>query len=137
MQKRLEDHVASQLFRDIFEETNELDGCQHVYLDVGSNIGVQVRKLFEPNLYPNATVIEIFEKYFGPDFEVGAKKGAICAVGFEPNEHHTTLLRSIEETYKQCGWKAKFYTQTAVSHTYGEVDFISDGDTQNKECKNF
>ena len=30
------------------------DGCWHVYLDVGSNIGVQVRKLFEPERYGGA-----------------------------------------------------------------------------------
>ena len=24
--------------------SNELDGCHHVYLDVGSNIGIQVKK---------------------------------------------------------------------------------------------
>ena len=28
------------------------DGCRHVFLDVGSNIGVHGRILFEPHLYP-------------------------------------------------------------------------------------
>lgn len=28
------------------------DGCHHVFLDVGSNIGVHARMLFEPHLYP-------------------------------------------------------------------------------------
>ena len=43
-----------------------LDGCYHVYLDVGSNRGNQVRKLFEPEKYQNASAIQIFDKYFGP-----------------------------------------------------------------------
>ena len=29
-----------------YSEVN-LDGCYHVYLDVGTNVGVQIRKLFE------------------------------------------------------------------------------------------
>ena len=39
---------------------NMLDGCYHVYLDAGSNIGAQVRKLFEPKRYPQAYVHSIF-----------------------------------------------------------------------------
>ncbi len=33
-------------FEKNFGKENPLDGCYHVYLDVGSNIGIQVRKLF-------------------------------------------------------------------------------------------
>ena len=66
-----------------------LDGCYHVYLDVGSNVGVQVRKLFEPSLYPKAPFVTVFDKEFGP---VEARKKSVCAVGFEPNPHHTKRL---------------------------------------------
>lgn len=45
---------------------NLLDGCHHVYLDMGTNRGVQIRKLYEPHLYPDATVLPVFDKYFGP-----------------------------------------------------------------------
>ena len=44
---------------------NILDGCHHVYLDVGSNIGVQIRKLFEPEKFPNAGIHSFFQKSFG------------------------------------------------------------------------
>jgi len=38
---------------------------QRRYLDVGSNIGVQVRKLFEPELYPDAKeMITLFDELF-------------------------------------------------------------------------
>ena len=67
-----------------------MDGCYHVYLDVGSNIGVQVRKLFEPHLYPKAKVQKIFDHFFGP---IELRSESVCAVGFEPNPNHTTYLK--------------------------------------------
>ena len=45
--------------------SNILDGCYHVYLDVGSNIGVQVRKLYQPAYYPGAGVLKVFQEAFG------------------------------------------------------------------------
>ena len=51
--------------------TNMLDGCFHVYLDIGSNIGVQIRKLYEPRLYPGAHVHRIFNSVFAP---IGARE---------------------------------------------------------------
>ena len=37
-------------------ERPNLDGCRYVYIDVGTNMGIQIRKLFEPHLYPEAEV---------------------------------------------------------------------------------
>ena len=45
---------------------NFLDGCRHVYLDMGTNKGLQIRKLFQPQLFPKSGVHVIFDKYFGP-----------------------------------------------------------------------
>ena len=45
--------------------SNILDRCYHVYLDVGSNIGVQVRKLYQPKYYPRAGVLKVFQEAFG------------------------------------------------------------------------
>ena len=73
-----------------YEDQNVLDGCYHVYLDVGSNIGVQVRKLFEPHLYPKAKVQTIFDHFFGP---IELRSESVCAIGFEPNPNHTTYLK--------------------------------------------
>ena len=28
--------------------------------------GIQIRKLYEPQLFPNASMLPIFDKYFGP-----------------------------------------------------------------------
>ncbi len=98
-------------FEKNFGKENNLDGCYHVYLDVGSNIGIQVRKLFEPKLYPDSPIFPLFDKYFGPLDENRAKM--VCAVGFEPNPRHTLHLKNIELAHKNCSWRSYFYTATA------------------------
>ena len=82
--------------------------CTKVYLDVGSNIGVQVRKLFEPSKFPRAPVHRYFDQYFGQD------RHDVCAIGFEPNPRHSHELRQIEENYRMMGYNVKFFTRTAV-----------------------
>ena len=68
-----------------------LDGCRYVYLDVGSNIGIQIRKLFEPAKYPEASVHKIFDEYFGNLSH--RNRAGVCAVGFEPNPNHAKYLQ--------------------------------------------
>ena len=76
----------------LHKQENILDGCFHVYIDVGSNIGIQVRKLYESHLYPKAKVKQIFEHFFGsPD----RRNETVCAIGFEPNPNHTQYLQGI------------------------------------------
>ena len=111
-------------------EENFLDGCYHVYLDVGSNIGIQVRKLFEPEKYPNSGALPVYDKLFGnikerrnENHDHGKR---ICAVGFEPNPAHTQYLKDVEEKYNKCGYKIKFMTETAVSYRDGYTTFYSD-----------
>ena len=48
------------LSRSTFE-----DECEFVYLDVGTNVGIEIRKLFEPQLYNISDVIGVFDEYFG------------------------------------------------------------------------
>ena len=109
-------------------DENFLDGCYHVYLDVGSNIGVQIRKLFEPEKYPHANVHSIFNSHFGNIYQRrnSKKGGQLCAVGFEPNSHHTSYLKSLESSYTKCGWKVRMMTETAVSDRNGVTQFNSD-----------
>ncbi|XP_063712116.1 uncharacterized protein LOC134840293 [Symsagittifera roscoffensis] len=120
-------------------EKNILDGCYHVYLDVGSNIGVQIRKLYEPKLYVGASILPIFDDYFGDVEErLNLNKTisdgwTVCAVGFEPNSHHSEYLKQIESSYQKCGWKVKMMTETAVSDRNGITKFYSDMAFQNLE----
>lgn len=114
---------------DFKHSNNELDGCYHVFLDVGSNIGNTVRKIYEPHLFINATFLPIFDKYFGDE----NSRQSVCAIGFEPNPKHTKCLKDLENSYEKCGWKTKFHTNTAAAHSYGLATFYSDRDEKNYE----
>jgi len=120
---------------DYIEESdfNELDGCYHVYLDVGSNVGNQIRKLFEPHLYLNATILPLFDQYFGDTQIRNQKPGVVCAVGFEPNPRHTKILQNIQSVYNKCEWKTKIFTTTAAAHCYGMARFFTDNNTAMNE----
>lgn len=101
---------------------NELNGCYHIFLDVGSNIGNTIRKLYEPHLFINASYLPIFNKYFGDSESVPT----VCSVGFEPNPRHVKTLQEIQTAYQKCGWKTVFHTSTAAAHSYGLATFFSD-----------
>ena len=92
---------------------NPLDGCQFVYLDMGTNTGVQIRKLFEPDKFPGAAVLPIFERYFGS--AAGRNLSAVCAVGWEPNPAHTAYLARLQAAYRRCGWRVEIHTETGVA----------------------
>ena len=114
------------------EYFNILDGCYHVYLDVGSNLGIQVRKLFEPFKYPKAKIKNVFDILFGNETVRSTKlergDSYICAVGFEPNSKLSSYLKQVESAYNKCGWRVKFLTETAVSDHYETAQFYTDGE---------
>lgn len=60
------------------ESQNPLDGCLHVFLDLGSNRGLQIRKLYEPHTFPLAPIQPLYEKFFGPPEERNLQE--ICSV---------------------------------------------------------
>jgi len=106
---------------ELHEQPNVLDGCSHVYLDVGSNVGVQIRKLYDGrSVYPDAPVHDIFDKYFGKDHS------KVCAIGFEPNPHHTKRLKAIQGCYQALGFRMSFVF-AAASSTDGQATFNIDG----------
>jgi hypothetical protein len=103
-----------------------LDGCRYVYFDVGSNIGVQVRKLFEPERYPNALILQHFNRNFGsPDYR-RSKDSGVCAFGFEANPSHAERLKKLEKCYQKMGWRVHFFAPGAVGTENGNVTFYSD-----------
>lgn len=79
---------------ELFDNFN----CEHVYLDMGTNIGVQIRKLYEPEKYPGALALPVFDKYFGP-----GPRCNVCAIGFEPNPSHTKRLNTLQRRYRDAG----------------------------------
>jgi len=101
-----------------------LQSCNAIYLDVGTNIGVQIRKLFEGHKYPKAEILPFFEEHFG-HMEFRAKPSAetgLCAIGFEPNPDHRARLTHLEEYFVKNGWNVRIYP-FAVSDKNGQHVF--------------
>merc|ERR1712180_450038 len=93
---------------------NPLDGCLHVFLDLGSNRGLQIRKLYEPHLFPLAPILPLYERYFGPPEE--RKLQEICSVSVEPNPKHADHLIQLADSYATCGIKVLVFNNTGVGH---------------------
>ncbi|UJR11445.1 hypothetical protein I4U23_015624 [Adineta vaga] len=90
---------------------NFLDGCRFVYIDMGTNIGIQIRKLYEPQLYPNSTISPLFARMFGTYTK------QVCSVGFEANPVHDVYLKMFENYCLRNKYRVKIFTSTAVSIT--------------------
>lgn len=92
-----------------------LQNCAVIYLDVGSNIGVQVRKLFEAERYPGAPVLQLFNDVFGApeDRSLPSTSTGLCALGLEPNPAHREHLQSLQDNYTAKGWNVHFYPYAA------------------------
>ncbi|CAE8589038.1 unnamed protein product, partial [Polarella glacialis] len=100
-----------------YEHPAWLQACKTIYLDVGSNIGVMVRKLYEPESYPEATALPLFSSRFGsPNLRgLPSNVSGICALGFEPNPHRTSHLAELASNYSSKGWHVHFYPFAAWS----------------------
>lgn len=78
------------------------DGCFHIFLDVGANMGVHGRFLLEPQKYPLAIEsAKIFNEYFGADRD----NRDICVFEFEPNPRHKEKLFQNAKAYEAMGWR--------------------------------
>lgn len=100
-----------------------LDGCSNVFMDVGSNRGTHVRKLFEPEKYPDSKYLPILTASFGsPEYrKKPSSETGICAFGFEANPRHVDQLKALEEAYQKQGWKVKFFAPMAVGNESGKL----------------
>ena len=66
----------------------DLRTCSKLYLDVGSNIGVQVRKLYEPHKYPMTPAARkhlygsklTVHQFFNQEFGAPEQTGQYCSV---------------------------------------------------------
>jgi len=85
--------------------------CRKIYLDVGSNIGVQVRKFFEPERYPGAEVLPLFDRSFGPAArrKEPSQQTGLCSLGMEPHPALQGRLHEIAQAYQSRGWHVHFY----------------------------
>ena len=101
-----------------------LPECDDIYLDLGSNIGVMVRKLFEPSAYPLSKALGLYNRTMNHLKRTGSKPG-LCALGFEPNPKHYKRLQAIQTNYSRNGWKAHFFP-FAISDKDEIVTFYTD-----------
>ena len=103
------------------------DGCRFVFLDVGSNIGVQVRKLFEgEEKYPDAPFVAQFKKRFGTLEE---RRRYACAFGIVANPRHQSRLKEIENCYNNrlLGWRTKFFVPNIADNVDGRtIEFFEE-----------
>ena len=78
------------------------DGCHHVFIDVGANIGMHSRFLFEPDQYPLSPFNKrVFNRYFGAHRDLRST----CAISFEPNPRHAARHKKLEAAYARRGWR--------------------------------
>ena len=96
--------------------------CHHLYMDLGSNIGIQIRKLYQPEYYKRAPILRHYWKVFG------SQRNSVCAIGFEANAAHTNRLNMVEKAYKDAGYRCTIFTETAVSNVDGNITFHTDGE---------
>ena len=93
--------------------------CTAAYLDVGANIGVQIRKLFEPDLYHSALAVSIFRDAFRSH-----ERCRVCAIGVEPNPRHHPRLSELEARYGSQGWPVAILRGAAATYD-GEQQFFT------------
>ena len=119
------DPVVAQVLQ---KPPSQFSSCESFYLDVGSNIGVQIRKLYEPHRYPGAEMLKVFNDVFGQN------RSKVCAIGIEMNPLHTQRLQELEDHYSgKCGYNVKIFKETAAAAQDGYVDFYTDMDAANLE----
>jgi len=93
-------------------------GCKYVFLDVGSNIGVHARFLYEPYLYPDNRYKEVLKSTFGNSFTsiTGPTnddnddnsydtRRDFCVLSFEPNPVHRDHHQELAVAYAKQGWR--------------------------------
>ena len=95
------------------------NGCRYVFLDVGSNVGMHVRFLFEPERFPLNKYGGIFNRTFP---RRRSDRQDICAFGFEPNPKHKERLNQLQKQYSEIGWRVQSFHE-AVAAKEGRATF--------------
>ena len=84
-------------------------GCKHLFLDVGSNIGVHTRFLYEPDLYrPRHPYDDVMDSIFGRE-RLENDRRDLCSIGFEPNPLHRQRHQDLANAYAKMGWRYRAF----------------------------
>lgn len=78
------------------------DGCYHVFLDVGANIGIHARFLYEPDRYPKS---KSSRATFAREFGYPRDNRDYCVFAFEPNPKFEKRHLDMEKAYAAMGWR--------------------------------
>lgn len=97
--------------------------CESVYVDLGSNVGVQPRAFFEPERYADNYMQPTFNAVFG---DGDAQRTSACVFGFEANPRLVSRLREIEVCYAKRGWRLQFFHAVALDADDTLVNIYSD-----------
>jgi hypothetical protein len=116
--KKVSDSVGAERIIEVWKNCSS-----GIYLDVGSNVGVQIRKLYAPEKFKNANVLPIFDEYFGED------RSNVCSIGFEPNVAHTAYLKELNAHFERQRNQAIVLYEHAVSTHFGNATFYRDLDS--------
>ena len=121
------------------------DGCHHVFLDVGANLGVHGRFLLEPDKYPDAKMAHrIFGRHFGYNSTTSSNTSTnsspfyhadnrdFCIFAFEPNPAHHARHRTLSQAYAAVGWRYHLIPK-GVSDEKSMLKFYRRGDEENEE----
>ena len=105
------------------------DGCFHIFLDVGANIGVHGRFLYEPDQYPDAKIAHrLFDEQFGTQRD----NRDFCVFAFEPNPSQHEKIRAKETAYAAMGWRYHLIPN-GVSDENSVIEFYRQGDESRSE----
>tara|TARA_B100000945_G_C20374252_1_gene593731 strand:- start:619 stop:1230 length:612 start_codon:yes stop_codon:yes gene_type:complete len=93
--------------------------CRNFYFDLGTNVGIQIDKLYNQSC--QSPLQKIFAKVY-------SKRSEVCTFGFEPNPNHVTVLQSLSQKYLDFGYYIYIYhafagIENTVSHLYLNPDF--------------
>lgn len=94
--------------------------CKHLYIDFGTNIGMQIRKLYEPLKFPGNKIEQHYKYYFGDD------RNSVCSIGFEANSLHTERLQKVENYYTYLNFSCVIFTDSVVHTHLAPVTFYRD-----------
>jgi len=109
------------------------DGCHHIFIDAGANIGVHSRFLFEPDKYSDAQkALQIYDQHFGTHRDIRD----FCTFAFEPNPAHTKRHEELAAAYQAVGMR--YHPILAgVSDVDGTMSFYHQGFDKNKQENGF
>jgi len=100
------------------------DGCYHIFIDAGANIGIHGRFLLEPEKYPlSSSSVALFAEEYGPS---PRRNEDYCVFEIEANPRHWDRLLTIARAYDNVGWKYHLI-QAAASDREDYLTFFHQG----------